>query len=234
MNSSLKLCALLLFCISLAACSRTETTGANTSATSSSSTSSAPSAPTGEPRETLVKAVNAQLGAKSYRAQMVSSSSNGTNSTIEMEFVAPDRFHLTNQSTVNGQNMRQETIIVGSNTYMKMGAGSWQKFPVNMGEMIAQFRNPKMVEELSKGAETKFIGPDMVDGSPTWVYQYTINDPQGKGLKSTSKTWIGVTDSLPRKTESEGEMNIMGRAVNTKTSITYTDYNADIKIEPPM
>jgi hypothetical protein len=187
-----------------------------------------------DPRGDLTKAMSAMLAAKSYRARMVSSSSNGTNSTTVIEFVAPDRFHMTTESDVPSRGpMKRETLVVGNETWMKMGDSPWQKFPVNMGELITQFRDPKVIDELTKGADVKFIGPDVVDGAPTMVYQYTLNEPQEKGFKSTAKTWVGVTDNLPRKTESEGEMNIMGKQVNTKTNVTYSDYGADIKIDRP-
>ena len=56
----------------------------------------------------------------------------------------------------------------------------------------------------------------------------------GKGIKNTAKTWIGAADSLPRKSETEGELEYMGQPLKTKTTITYTDYNADIQIAPPV
>jgi hypothetical protein len=140
---------------------------------------------------------------------------------------------MTNEADLRGRPMKRETLVVGNETWMKMGDTPWQKFPVNMGELITQFRDPKVIDELTKGAEVRFVGPDVVDGAPTMVYQYTLNEPQEKGFKSTAKTWVGVADNLPRKTESEGEMNIMGKQVNTKTNVTYSDYGADIKIDRP-
>jgi hypothetical protein len=103
-----------------------------------------------------------------------------------------------------------------------------------MGELIAQFRDPKVIDELTKGADIKFVSTDTLDGAPMRVYQYSVSDPQGKGFKVTSKTWVNSTDNLPRKTESEGEMEIMGKQVKTKTTVTYYAYGADIRIAPSM
>jgi hypothetical protein len=138
-----------------------------------------------------------------------------------MEFVAPDRYHLTRESDLGGKGIsKQDIIIIGDDTFMKTGDTPWRKFPMNMGELITQFRDPKVIDELSKGSEIKFIGPDLLDGSPTLVYQYSINLGQNKELKSMAKTWVGVIDSLPRKTESESDSNILGKPVHTKTTIT--------------
>jgi hypothetical protein len=73
-----------------------------------------------------------------------------------------------------------------------------------------------------------------VDGAPALVYEYTVTGELAKNIKNTAKTWIGTADNLPRKTESEGELEFMGKPLKTKSTITFTDYNADIKIEPPV
>lgn len=103
-----------------------------------------------------------------------------------------------------------------------------------MGEVIARFRDSKVIDELSKDAEIKFIGPDIVDGMPAMVYQYILNDPQRKGFKTTAKTWVGVVNNLPLKTESEGEVEMMGKTVKSKSTMTYSYFGAEIKIERPI
>ncbi|MCA1616069.1 MAG: hypothetical protein LC800_18600 [Acidobacteria bacterium] len=64
---------------------------------------------------------------------------------------------------------------------------------------------------------------------PTLVYQYTLDNADGLVGKSTTKTWIALSDGLPRKSESEGEF----QGVKTKTVSVISDYNTDIKIELP-
>ena len=123
-----------------------------------------------------------------------------------------------------------EYVIVGGATYFKMPNGAWSKSPIDGGEMIKAFRDPKMLDELAKTADVKFVGADTLDGAPMLVYQYTQNNPMGMKLKSTARTWLSVADGLPRKTETEGEFN----GTKSKTLITMSDYNADIKIEAPL
>lgn len=198
----------------------------NSSAPASSNSASSPGGATPAPAaggavDSMVAAIQAQFAAKSYRARIEQlSDTSGFKTTLE--YVAPDRFRMVTPVT--------ETIIIGSNTYMKPPTGQWQKVPGDVGEMISQFRDPKMVEELRKSTDAKFLGTDSLDGVPVKIYQYTIKNAYGTNITSTSKAWVGESDNLPRKIEAEGEFN--GKA--SKARITYYDYNTDIKIEPPM
>src|SRR5688500_8777734 len=74
-----------------------------------------------DPRGDLTKAMRAMLDAKSYRAQMATSTSDGTKSMMILEFVAPDRYHLTRESDLNGKGRyKQDTIIIAEDTWMKL------------------------------------------------------------------------------------------------------------------
>jgi hypothetical protein len=183
-----------------------------------------------KPLDVMTKAMRAQLDAKSYRAHVTSSLSDGSSNAMVIEYVAPDRYRMVNDAQTGGKNFKQEFIIVGGATYIKAPNGGWVKSPVDASGIVKAFRDPKMLDELTKTADVKFVGPDTLDGAPMLVYQYTQNNPMGMKLKSTAKTWLSVADGLPRKTESEGEFN----GQKTKTLVRITDYNADIKIESPV
>jgi len=214
------LCCVLLACVN---CASPSTNNGNTtgSASNASSSGAAPAATNDNAVDFVTKAMRAQLEAKSFRARMESSFA-GQNSTRVVEFVAPDRFHMTSDM--------DETIIVGPTTYRRVKGGQWQKFPMDVGSMVNAFRDPKIIDELTKSAEIKFLGPDVLDGTPTLIYQYTMTNAFGTGMTTTSKTWIGAADSLPRKSEVEAEINKQ----KSKTTITYSDYNTNINIEPPI
>ncbi|MBA3243524.1 MAG: hypothetical protein H0T60_20055 [Acidobacteria bacterium] len=182
-----------------------------------------------KPLDVMTKAIRSQLDAKSYRARMEQSASNGTNITMQVEHVSPDRDHVVMDAKTGGQNTKVEYIIVGKDTYTRMGDGPWTKSPMDMGGMLNSFRDPKVIEDLTKGAEVKFIGPDTLGGMPMLVYQYTLDNFGGVAMKSVTKTWVAVSDGMPRKSESDGEF----QGTKSKTFITYSDYNADIKIELP-
>jgi|GEM_PF-997079 len=245
MNSSTKistclLCSLLLL---VAACASRPAgdngagvAGAPASASSTgvggnSSGGAAAISESDKPIDVMTKAVRAQLDAKSYRAHVTSTLDGAPPNKMFIEYAAPDRYRMIRegQGGGGGENGRMEFVVVGEAMYIKKPDGGWARAPVNAGEMIKSFRDPKMLDELAKSADVKFVGPDTLDGAPMLVYQYTQNNPMGMNLKSTSKTWLSVADGMPRKTETEGV--IEGKKTNT--TITISDYNADIKIESP-
>jgi hypothetical protein len=184
-----------------------------------------------KPLDVMLKAMRTQLDAKSYRAHATSTLPDGTTNKMLIEYVAPDSYRMT-QAGQGGAagNSTMEYVIVKGAMYMKMPNGQWAKSPVDVSEMIKAFRDPKILDDLAKMADVKFVGRDTLDGAPMLVYQYTQNNSMGMKLKSTSKTWVAVANGLPRQTESEGEFN----GSKTKTLITMSDYNADIKIESPV
>lgn len=168
----------------------------------------------------LSRALRAQLEVKSYRARMTLSNSNGIDSTREIEFVAPDRFHMIGEDG--------ETIVIDSTTYMKSLNGQWQKFPVDLSATLSTLRDPKSLEELGKSVDVKFIGREILDGTPTLIYQTAPS--KESDLLNTSRTWVAAKDDLPRKREVVSEF----KSVKSKTTIIYYDYNADLKIDPPI
>jgi hypothetical protein len=182
-----------------------------------------------KPLDVLTKATRAQLDAKSYRANIKNTSSNGATNTMLVEYAAPDRYHMVTHSQAGGRDTSLEYVIVGKDTFMKTNGGAWQRFPVDMSKMIAAFRDPKFIEELAKTSDVKFVGADTLGGSPMLVYEYTMNNAMGASVKTHAKSWVAVADGLPRKSESESEFG----GVKTKTEMTMSDYNSDIKIEPP-
>ena len=191
------------------------------STNSGGSGSATPASTDANPTDAMAASIKAQFDAKSYRARM-ESVTEGNNFTTTVEYVAPDRFHMT--APMN------ETIIVGADTYVKAPTGQWQKIPINANQMISSFRDPKLVEELRNNTSVKFLGTDSLDGMPVKIYEYTVKNAYGTNMTSISKAWISANDNLPRKMEVQADVN--GKP--SKTLITYYDYNADIKIAPPM
>jgi hypothetical protein len=131
-----------------------------------------------------------------------------------------------------------EMIIVGDTAWMKLPTG-WQKF----GSGIElDLTNPKKFEEsIGASSESKLIGPDVFDGVPCLVYEYTTRfapggtagqpgtvKPEGTSESYTSKVWVATADKLPRKVET-GDPNSPAR-----TTIVYYDFDAPISIDPPV
>ena len=175
--------------------------------------------PNDNPKDVLTQSIQAHLNAKSFRASMTNTSSQG-NYTATVEYASPDRYRIVSPQS--------EMIAVGSDAYMKAG-GRWMKAPLNVGQIINQFRDPKAVEEMRRKTDIKYIGTETLDGQAMYVYEYTL-DEAGTGAKGRAKTWISTADMLPRKTEVDGEAG----GIKSHTTIIYSDYNSDIKIEPPQ
>jgi len=205
-----------------AGCANRSTAPANANAPASAPAGSAASSdPSGDPRQSIMRAFKKQLDLASYRIKIqTTSSGTGPRMTIA-EFVAPDRFHWSTDGV--------EMIVIGPTAYTKSG-GTWTKSPANLGNLVSSFRDPKFLEQLSESADVKYLGTDVVDGINAQVYEYSLNNALGMKMTSSSKSWIRATDGLPLKVESVGEVNGM----KTKSLLTYYDFNANIRIEPPI
>ncbi|MFL6212413.1 MAG: hypothetical protein ACJ74J_00810 [Blastocatellia bacterium] len=219
MNGSKCLPALLL-AIVMAACSapaNRNSGNANNAATANAPISTNDSAAA---MEGLVKAVSAQMNARSFRARVDSTTGN-VEAGRDIEYVAPDRFRIKSQD--------DEYIIIGNTIWTRQKDGPWQKQTVDTAQLLASVRDPQMVDQIRKNAEIRFTGPDTLDGKPMTVYEYTLRKGLRPDMTNNSKVWISSADNLPRRMQNEVGI---GNQIS-KSTITYFDYNTDIKIEPP-
>lgn len=185
-------------------------------------------APTGQAGiDLLLGAMRAQLAQKAFRMNMTTEDG-GKTTTMIMEHVAPSSFHSKTAGT--------EFIVVEGATYIKEADGKWQKTPMDMSGMVSQILSPEVVEDLAKHItveKMKFLGPDLIDGKPMWVYQYeTAMDLGGTKVDSAAKVWLGVLDKLPYRQESESD-SFVNKGSKTKSTIVY-EYDPGIKIEAPI
>jgi hypothetical protein len=204
---------------------------------STSTASSDPATAGADSREALKKAFTAQLAAKSYRARFEYSVASIPRHN-DLEFVAPDRFHVTVVGPqAQGRSTGQEMILIGKDTYMRVSGVPWQKSAMNpflgalattIDELGPQFRD--VAQRMTKYEDVKLIGPDVLDGQPVLVYQFKLNVTNGQ---TSGKIWISTTDGLPRKIEHESSSQTNSDR-KMKVSTTYYDYNANINIEPPI
>ena len=229
------LCSLLLLTASACSSRPDNANASNAPATGGSpaggggGAAAAAISPDENPLDVMAKAMRAQLDAKSFRAHIVSTAGDGASSTSVVEYVAPDRYRMVVEAKTGAQTVKLEYLVVGGATYIKGPDGRWVRSPVDAGALIKGFRDPKMLEELKKTTDIKFAGRDTLEGQPMLVYEYTQTNPLGMKMKVNSKTWLSEADGLPRKTESEGELE----GKKTQTVINISDYNTDIRIEAP-
>lgn len=166
--------------------------------------------PAANPLDALKSAFGGWSNVKSFRIKSVRAAGS-TTSESTFEVVLPDRFHIIG---------KDEIIIIGSTLYTKKGT-TWTKtqLPKDFDLSFADYK--KLLEQLGAATDVKFIGPDILDGAPMLVYQYTSTfKVVNTSVTSVSKVWIAVSDRLPRKSESTS--NLTG---GSKTVSTYSNYN---------
>jgi hypothetical protein len=168
------------------------------------------------PLDVLNKALQAQKEAKSYRAHLTISYPDGK-AVATLEYVNPNLYHIVDGS--------EEYVLIGEVVYRRWSAVSpnWERVSVSSGRAkLLAFSFFRPAEKHLK-EDIRFVGKEVFNGQQCLVYE---------DIKEHSKIWISPVDALPRKVEDEyragGEV-----AVNTWTVI-YSDYNSDIKIEPPQ
>lgn len=191
------------------------------------------------PQDVLKRAARAERGSKSFHVHG-ESTVNGSTRTVLLDYVAPDRFHLSIQSKT-GEQVSEEMIIIGKDAWKKKGNENWTKLPMELSGSLAKFAaqmvDTKVLDEKANGMEVKLVGPDTLEGMPTLVYEFTARINVGEEnsneeviLKSSGKAWVSSADGMLRKVDSENE----SEGAKSKSVSTYTDYNSNIKIEPPM
>jgi len=230
MKTKLRLSLLFGVALLAASCGGLKIPGTNSASYTdrNSPTSRGPLQPSGDPREDVRQAFLKLNAAKSWRSRVTTSAGK----LIEIEFAAPDKFHTKGGST-EGQASLPEMIIVGKDTFFKLGSMPWRKAPtgLSIGEIVQQTRRPDVAEEMTKYQEIKFAGSETFAGVPMRVYEFKRQDEKGK--LSAGKIWISASDGLPQRLESHGETESDSKPITTRMTVIYSDYNTDIKIEPP-
>ena len=175
-------------------------------------------ATTANPLDALTQIFHGWANVKTFHAKIVVTPKTGASTETDLDVVMPDRFHV--------KTPQLEAIVIGSTYYVKV-ANQWQKIALPQG-IDLNFADVKKLEaELGASSDVKLIGPDVLDGTPTLVYQYTVTITTPTPLTMTSKVWVAVSDQLPRKME-------IVATDGTTTTVTYSNYNAPITIEPPI
>jgi outer membrane lipoprotein-sorting protein len=188
-----------------------------------SSDKGAPITVSSDPREDVITASKKFLDQPSFVARM---DSVGTpNQTMEVSFVAPDRFRIVADDPTG--KMSVESVIIGEDVYVKIGS-KWQKFPMGFGMNTPNIRELFNETGLESLKDVRFVGEEPVDGKPALLYSYRNEKTDGEDeYPFTSRIWVVKADGLPHKIDvdySSGPIK--------KLSINY-DFEAKVKIDPP-
>lgn len=174
-------------------------------------TATAPSAATGDDIKKLYENF---AKVKSFRATM-KVEAGGQTQEGSMEVVLPDKMHL--KMTVAGQQV--EMIMIGTDTYTKVG-GSWTKMTVPGMDAAALDIDDlsKDFQEASTSSAAQKGGTDTVNGKRCQIY--TITETDG------GKTELCIADGLP--------LRVVIQSSDSKVTMTFSDFNANIEIKAPI
>jgi len=141
---------------------------------------------------------------------------------ILLEYAAPDRRHIILRG--DDATGALEMILIGNSTYLRVGTGWLQLdegtaasfFPV--AYLVQQFDIRQALNEVDSATVIP-QGTDVIDGRPSVIYAYNRDGQAGK-------VWVGLRDNLVHKVE--------GRHQDADFTLTISDFNAPIAIEPPL
>ena len=133
--------------------SSSESNTSTSSDRTATETAPAKSSSTGDPKADLIAASKKFGELPMFKVVMDLKSSQ--NMRIEMEYIAPDRFHMKNGSTM-------DIIAIGSNTYMNT-SGKWQKVQMNMADSINKMRNSFNEEGIKSINKVEIAGEEKVE-----------------------------------------------------------------------
>jgi hypothetical protein len=153
---------------------------------------------------------------KSYRATYLLESPGAPAQEGKMEVVAPDKNHMTFGAL--------EIIKIGSDSYYKIGP-TWTKTAAagsNTPGFDADSVGRTMSNLKSSGAVKGATAT--VNGKTCQLYTFTSGTPTAGTPASSYETCIA--DNLP--------LRVVSQSGGTKTTITFSDYNANIEIKAPI
>jgi len=180
--------------------------------------------PEGAPLDVVKKAMLNVFTANSVRATTILQSANGESQTLLLEFVKPDRMRIVQPDG------GEQIAVKGKGVWRKVG-DKWENQGAQMADMLFGLFEASAVEESLQAIQVdsvQFVGPDLVDGKPMFVYTYkTTVDMGGTKNLGTGKIWLGALDGRVYKGESDSE----SLAMPGKTDHTIVTYEYDIPLD---
>lgn len=185
--------------------------------------------PEGAPLDIVKQASLKAFEASSLRAKTVIDAADGSHVTLLVEYVRPDRVHVV-------QPDGGEIIAI-------KGKGAWQKkddqwtpMGAQAADMFFGFLEPAAIEEMLKLIQTdsvQFVGPELLDGKPMFVYTYKTTLNMGtQPTQASNKIWLGALDGRAYRVETNSDsLAVAGKQDHTVA--TY-EYDSPITIEAPQ
>lgn len=183
----------------------------------------------------VARSLRALSRLRSYRIRMtiyLGTETKGSKGVFEV--LAPDRTHLVIEND-------DEIIEISKTIYRrsrpdapweKEGQAAENKYGPSPFNTL--FINARQLDvSLKRVSEVKFVGTEMIDGVKTKAYQFKYSYDNGES--DPVKVWIGVADGMVRKCNVETAADPrQAFSFSVKILARFYDYNAEIKIEPPL
>ena len=209
--------ALLALSVSCGGGSKKETTsptaaggsGAQATATKPSGGQSGASGELGAVIENFAKV-------KSFRAKLTMESPGQPKQEATMEVVLPDKFHMTFSGGSGVPAV--EMISIGNDAYLKAGPTWIKQAGAGGGALFDPGDISGAISDLGEAGGAKKGGTETVDGKRCQVYSYTSGS-------ETTEVCVS-SDNLP--------LRVVTTSGSEKTTIVFTDYNANITIKAPI
>jgi len=174
-----------------------------------------PTKPVGQPADAKA-AIGAALDALDkngpYRMTITASSEPG--GPVTLDVVPPDRSWY--KGSVDGTPV--EVIDIGNTSYVLDLDGTWQTSTTTDSSAANALIDP---ESLSALTNVEMLPPETINGTPTTVYSFV--DPTAPDVKVT--LWVSQDKGRPVQ---------MQMASSDETVLYGIEYDASIKVEPPV
>lgn len=168
-------------------------------------------------KNTVSAAMRRFMAANRYHASVRTEGGPRGTATIEIDFVAPDRYRMS-MPGIGTQT------VVGGTMYMDVG-GRVLKAPLPK-DALAQWRDPVRIAEHEAGMTVQAAGRDNIDGEP--ARKYLVRGGAADAPETT--LWI---DGDGRPLQVRVSDRVQGRA--TVATIRYSRFDdPSIRVDPPQ
>lgn len=188
-----------------------------------------PDAPSGAPLDIVKKASLDVFSANSVRAVTLIEPADGSQSTLTLEYVKPDRIHVV-------QSDGAENIAIKGVGFWTKTADIWEMDGPRAAEFLFAFLDAQALEQSFKVIQVdsiQFVGAELLNGKPTFVYTYkTVVEFGEQKSNGIGKLWVGALDGRAYKGESTSD-SFATPGKQDHTIVTY-EYDIPITIQAPQ
>jgi hypothetical protein len=197
-------------------------------------------------QDRVQRAADQHQGASCYRSRLGVRFNEEGDGTGEwrFEYVRPDKLHVLQFITEQGEELADEWIVLGRDCYQN--AGLWFKPDEDLNEEVNRFlTSDKYLDLLHDGSAVSAASADAPTGStyliltyedvPQSFREYFSGDEQPAGWGGETRVWIDLADdTLARVDVSLSAQTDTSEKQSVAASQAFTSYNAEIEIDPPQ